>query len=374
MKNSRRPDQNMTAPIKSFDTTRGFACLRWRTDRPRRTKRRGVPLFFNLALLPVGWALAVLIVWAGCFATTCVADERSDLLTKATSAAKNKEYDLAIKYFDQLISLGVPDALYGRGSIYLDKQEYDKALLDYSKLIEIRPSAFLFMSRGDIYSKIGEAEKAVVDYTEAIKINPSHGDVYVLRASQYIKLNSFDAALTDCNMAILMLSRDAKEQIWLEAAYMLRSSVFSRQGKYDRIYDDCSKVIEIEPTKSEAFNARGWAAVGLKEYDKAISDCETALRLNPKDAVACWHLGWIMATCPDSKYRDGQKALEYAQKAYEMTASTDWHNLTTLAAAYAECGNFEQAVNWEQKAVALGLESEDLKSSQGRLELYKSLF
>lgn len=301
----------------------------------------------------------------------CFADEQSDLLAKAESAVGKRDYNLAITYFDKLILLGDTDAYASRGFMYFQKKEYDKALSDYSKLIEIKPTSYVYEDRGDVFVKKGNPVKAVEDYTESIRRNPKNGRVYVSRALQYSKQNSFDAALIDCNMAILLLSDDSHARPFLEAAYGLRGLIFSSQGKYDRAYDDYSKVIEINPKKTEAFNLRGWACQCLCEYEKSIGDYQSALHLNPKDDLAYRRLAWVMAACPDAKYRNGQRALENAKKACDLTAWKEPLDLITLAAAYAEVGDFDKAVTWEQKAENGGLKNQDLKDSQARLELYK---
>jgi tetratricopeptide (TPR) repeat protein len=79
---------------------------------------------------------------------------------------------------------------------------------------------------------------------------------------------------------------------------------------------------------------------------------------------------WIRATCWKEKFRHAQKALEDAKKAGELT---DWKNfavLDTLAAAYAEAGMLEKAVEWQEKAITFApdAEKEDYRS---RLKLYR---
>ena len=58
-----------------------------------------------------------------------------------------------------------------------------------------------------------------------------------------------------------------------------------------------------------------------------------------------------MATCPEAKYRDGGKAVESATRACELTKWKSSEFLNTLAAAYAESGDFDAAVTWQTRAI-----------------------
>ena len=333
--------------------------------------KREWPFFHVAKNTRLNILLSVWILTLG-ISANCFGDEISDLSARAKNAGINGDYNLAISYLDKMIQLGDIDAYSARGFMYFQKKEYSKALSDYSQQVLLNPNSSVFESMGDVYVEMGDSAKAVESYTESINQNPKKASVYVSRAWEYLKLNSIDSALIDCNMTILLLSDDAnKRPVLLESAYGMRGSIFSRRGKYDRAYDDYSSAIGINATNSITYNLRGWMAVCLGEYGKSIIDFETALQLNPKDDLAYRRLAWVMATCPVAKYRNGQKALENAKKAYDLTAWKDLLNLTTIAAAYAEIGDFEQAVTWEQKAENEGLKNQDLKDSQARLELYK---
>jgi len=69
--------------------------------------------------------------------------------------------------------------------------------------------------------------------------------------------------------------------------------------------------------------------------------------------VAYDNLAWLRATCPDQHGRDGKGAVESATKACELSAWRNPNHLATLAAAYAEAGDFANAVKWEQQAIEL---------------------
>ena len=83
-------------------------------------------------------------------------------------------------------------------------------------------------------------------------------------------------------------------------------------------------------------------------------------------------MAWILATSADPAIRDGANAVVFAEKAVAATErKTPW-NLGTLAAAYAEVGQFEKAVSAQQEAIAL-LQTEEKKNDyRSRLRLYEA--
>jgi tetratricopeptide (TPR) repeat protein len=67
-------------------------------------------------------------------------------------------------------------------------------------------------------------------------------------------------------------------------------------------------------------------------------------------AVALATLSWCLATCPDDEIRNGKRALAEAQRANSL--SDNWVSWSSLAAAHAELGQFEEAVRFAKKAFA----------------------
>ncbi|QSX36624.1 tetratricopeptide repeat protein [Shewanella sedimentimangrovi] len=91
------------------------------------------------------------------------------------------------------------------------------------------------------------------------------------------------------------------------------------------------------------------------------------------DQVSLGNVAWILATCPEAEYRDGNKALTLAQQLLATNAD-DPSILDNLAAAYAELGQFERAVDVQQQAIkALLRSSETAKVDEfnKRLESYR---
>jgi tetratricopeptide (TPR) repeat protein len=110
---------------------------------------------------------------------------------------------------------------------------------------------------------------------------------------------------------------------------------------------------------------RGRFAEALTHYDEAI-------RLAPGYAEAYNDRAMILASCPDANRRDGAKAVESAAQACALTGWNQPAYLDTLAAAYAEAGDFAAAVKWQSRAIEL-LPDEAMKADfQSRLALYQA--
>ena len=142
-------------------------------------------------------------------------------------------------------------------------------------------------------------------------------------------------------------------------------------GEEDKVLSGFNEAIRLDPKNAQAYNNRGAYWHGKMKYDKALADYDEAVRLDPKNAQAYNEDAWIWATCPDQKFRDGNKAVELASRACELGNWKDAGHIDTLAAAYAEAGNFAKAVEFQEQANRLSTDPEDHKKGEDRLKLYK---
>lgn len=86
---------------------------------------------------------------------------------------------------------------------------------------------------------------------------------------------------------------------------------------------------------------------------EAIAAYRESIRLRPGFAEAINDLAWLLATHPDDKIRNVDQAIELATQACEVSGYRQPVPLTTLAAAYAEAGRFEEATRTAERALAL---------------------
>ena len=155
-----------------------------------------------------------------------------------------------------------------------------------------------------------------------------------------------------------------------EKAYQRGTAALDRKD-YDTAIAEFTESIRLDREASGAYQNRGLAYHHKKEYAKAVADYTEAMRLDPNDSDAHSNLAWLLATCPKAEFRDGKRAVELATRACKLSDWKDANHMENLAAAYAECGRFEEAVEWQSKAVALAAGLENLNESRQRLDLFK---
>ena len=150
-----------------------------------------------------------------------------------------------------------------------------------------------------------------------------------------------------------------------------RALRYSKIRAYDLAIADFNEAIRLDPGMAGAYTGRGYVWLQKQEYAKAIADYSDALRLDPKEINALNGRAWLWSTCPDLRFRDGKKAVESATKACELTRSKDGNLVDTLAAAYAETGDFEQAVKKQSDAIRLIADEREKAKFRVRLKLYE---
>jgi tetratricopeptide (TPR) repeat protein len=258
------------------------------------------------------------------------------------------EYDQAVVDFTQSLTINpkFAEAYFNRGNAYYKKREYDKAIADYTQALTINPKLVeTYYNRGNAYSEKGEYKQAIDDYTQALTINPMFVGAYYNRGNAYSEKGEYEQAIDDYTQAIAINPNYAD-------AYGNRGIAYREKGKYDQAIADFTQVLTINPKDAKAHSNRGNVYADKGEYDKAITDFTQALTLNPKDATTYRVQAWLLATCPDGRYRDGTKAVELAQKAVELEPNNAY-SMAALAAAYAEVGSFEEAIATQEQAIKL---------------------
>ncbi len=142
----------------------------------------------------------------------------------------------------------------------------------------------------------------------------------------------------------------------------MRAIVCRDNDRYDGAFRDLDAALRLDPRYVPALLERSflWAArnrmdLALEEVNRAVSiDPRSAdARLDPNDVEAHISRSWTLATCPEAKLRDGKTAVTSATRACELTQWKSPRPLVTLAAAFAEAGDFDGAVQMQTKAIEI---------------------
>lgn len=134
-----------------------------------------------------------------------VDDNEAFYYNRGKQYAKDGQFDSALSDFNKALELNPNDYVvyYNRGLVYQNKENLDKAVADYSKCIEINPNyIYAYNNRGLIYDTRREYDKALVDYNKAIQLDPTKSYPFANRGILYFNNGDYDKALTDLNQAI----------------------------------------------------------------------------------------------------------------------------------------------------------------------------
>ncbi len=166
------------------------------------------------------------------------------------------------------------------------------------------------------------------------------------------------------------------EALRLESRYAVTHNnlgvVLFHEGKLDEAVAQYSEALRLNPAYVEAHSNLGAALTVQGKVEEAAAHFAHALRLNPTSAAVHNNLAAIMASWPETKYRDGKRAVESATRACELTKWKKPEFLSTLAAAHAEAGDFDAAISSQTRALELLTDERQRDDFRSRLVLYQA--
>jgi tetratricopeptide (TPR) repeat protein len=90
-----------------------------------------------------------------------------------------------------------------------------------------------------------------------------------------------------------------------------------------------------------------------KQYQQAAKHFELSIKYNPANWFARAEVAWLLATCPSNEVRNGTLAIEMARPLLEGSKQESARAADILAAAYAEAGDYSNAVKYAERALVL---------------------
>ena len=243
-------------------------------------------------------------------------------------------------------------------------------------------------------------DDAIAQAQQAVSSHPESADAHGVLGAALARKGELGAALTELRAAVQL---DPK----LARAHYNLGNILLQRGQIDEAIGAYSVELQIQPNLPELHNNLAMALLRKQRSDPAFDHLKTALELNPnyaearnnlaialsqmgqmREAVVEWNktlaiqpdhldaqcnLAWIFATFPDSSIRNGSKAVELAQHALQLSDGRNARIWRLVAAAYAEAGQFGDAVQAAQNGLALAQAAGDSTLAQ-TLEMNIKLF
>lgn len=239
------------------------------------------------------------------------------------------------------------------------------ALTDFEAALTHDPKKWkAVQNRGVSLALSGRTDEAVADFTRVIELNPKYDNAWFNRAELHSKQGKFAEAADDYDQFLQLKPEDV-------AALLGRGNAWLRLQKFRSALNDFNSALQLEPENAQALVGRGDVRTDIGLWEEAAEDYRQAIKQSPKLGRAYRGAAWLMATCPEERFRNAELAVASARQALALDGNGDYAYLDTLAAAMASAGEFDDAKETQEKAIQI---APDAKANElrARLTLYKS--
>jgi tetratricopeptide (TPR) repeat protein len=311
-----------------------------------------------------------------------MASQRSQLLRlRGALYLRRNMAEKALADFDATIELTGDDLSihYSRGMALEALKRFDEARDSYSYLVKHMPGQVSpLLLRARVSFAAGDHQQVIEDATRVLAIDPDEPFGLMSLASSLAATGRHREALEYVNRAMALRPgstdfigiwaratheagrstsaiKELRQQIEANPvdadAWLQLGLLYASQRRMGKAIEALSQVVELRQHRAFALHKRGDIYLDLGMRSEAAASYEEALRFDQDNSGVLNQLAWILATAPEKELRDGKRSLDLALKACELTSYQQAHILRTLAAAYAECGDFQAARTWSQKSV-----------------------
>jgi tetratricopeptide (TPR) repeat protein len=223
----------------------------------------------------------------------------------------------------------------------------DEAAIEYNQAIESDPKyAHAYNNLGLVLAMQGKVDDAIGDFAKAIEIDPNDALAEGNLGHALLSKDNLDGAIPHLQKALDIGPQTAEVQTNLGVA-------LAEKGQIDDAIPHFERSLQLSPNNSDANYYLGMALAMKGRPAEGLAHWRAALKRDPDNLQALNDTAWLLATSSDPALRNGGEAVSLAGHAVRLTSENEPAVLGILAAAYAETGDFDKAIELEQRAAAL---------------------
>jgi tetratricopeptide (TPR) repeat protein len=207
---------------------------------------------------------------------------------------------------------------------------------------------------------------SVVIWKQCIENNPDHPRPYRILADVFQK--------ADPHLAIDFYQQALAKNPRIYWLWVDLGNAQLKRGRVEEAIVAYERAVELEPRVATAHLNLSRLRMRTGDYAGAVAAAQCAVSVEPHDPVGQKQLAWLLATADDAAVRDGQQAIAILGKLPQDPQRIDIQYLEVLSAAYAEVGQFDEAISAAEKALAEArkMHSRRIGEFEQRVQLYQS--
>jgi len=285
--------------------------------------------------------------------------------------ARQSRFEDAIREFQRVLAAR-PDAATAKihlGYALVEVGKLDEAEKLLREVLTAEPNHPGALQRlGILLEHRGKYEEAAECLEKAAQIPPPDATTKYELGKVLTELGRDEDARKQLEQVLLLVPRHAP-------SYLLLGVLSARANNQEAAVDSFRKALAVEPRYTTARFMLAQSLSAQQDFAQAAQVLRDGLEKLPDDAELLNGLAWLLATAPDDAVRNGTEAVRLAEKACQITSRLDPSLLDTLAAAYAEAGEFDEALKTQEEAirrVEKSMPDTDARPFHERLELYRA--
>jgi len=305
-------------------------------------------------------------------------------VTAANRAMQRGDVEQAAALYREAVKTNPDDALahYNLGFALVRLGHPEEAETEFRKTLEIDPkNRDAHFNLATSLARKDQWAEAAEHFRRSYELDPRDHPAHLEWARALLAMGQDDAA--EKELAAVIDECESYEKDVMAEAHVLLGGLAARGDDPETAAREYRQAAELDPGSISAQKALASLLGAQGRFDEAAEHLDRVVALEPKDVEARFHralsliyagrdadarhtlegdlqavggalplidlMARLLATSPDPAVRDGDVALKLAIHAFRQQGSLE--RIETIAMAWAEVGNFDNATEWEQRVV-----------------------